>query len=75
MTKRVRKGVTYRFEACGWDRFDRKPNTPADGTLVRVCTPRGCPPPNAMGHCFVESLEGRFIGLVATASLTRAVMS
>jgi hypothetical protein len=37
--------------------------------VVRVCTPYGCPPPNTMGHCFVETLEGKFIGLVSTASL------
>ena len=59
------------FNACGWDRFDRRDNTPEDGAVVRVCTPHGCPPPNAMGHCFVETLQGKFIGLVSTASLAR----
>jgi hypothetical protein len=68
---KVRKGGVYTFRACGWDRFDRKQNTPADGTRVRVCTPHGCPPPNTMGHCFVETLDGQFIGLVSTASLSR----
>jgi hypothetical protein len=69
--RKVRKGSVYTFRACGWDRFDRKPNTPADGTRVRVCTPHGCPAPNTMGHCFVETLDGQFIGLVSTASLSR----
>lgn len=68
---KVRKGGIYTFKAFGWDVFDRKGNTPADGTKVRVCAPRGCPPPNAMGHCFVESMEGKFIGLVSTASLSK----
>jgi hypothetical protein len=68
---KVRKGGIYVFKACGWDRFDRKDNTPADGTVVRVCTPHGCPPPNAMGHCFVETLAGKFIGLVCTGSLVK----
>jgi hypothetical protein len=68
---KVRKGASYLFTAAGWDRFDRRDNTPADGTLVRVCTPYGCPPPNAMGHCFVETMDGKFIGLVSTASLSR----
>jgi hypothetical protein len=66
---RVRKGQVLVFNAVGWDRFDRRSNTPANGTVVRVCTPYGCPPPNTMGHCFVETLEGKFIGLVSTASL------
>jgi hypothetical protein len=47
---KVRKGGVYTFRACGWDRFDRKPNTPADGIRVRVCTPHGCPPPNNMAN-------------------------
>lgn len=68
---KVRKNGVYTFRAAGWDRFDRRANTPADGTKVRVCTPHGCPPPNAMGHCFVETLAGEFIGLVATASLRK----
>jgi hypothetical protein len=68
---KIRKGGVYTFRARGWDVYDRKQNTPADGTRVRVCTPHGCPPPNAMGHCFVETLDGQFIGLVSTASLSR----
>lgn len=68
---RVRKGQVFTFKACGWDVYDRRANTPADGTRVRVCTPRGCPPPNAMGHCFVETMDGKFLGLVHTNSLQR----
>ena len=66
---KVRKGQVFVFQANGWDRFDRRSNTPEDGTVVRVCTPHGCPPPNAMGHCFVEDMAGKFIGLVSTSSL------
>jgi hypothetical protein len=69
---KVRKGMVVFFNAVGWDRFDRNANTPDNGAIVRVCTPYGCPPPNTMGHCFVETLEGEFIGLVSTASLTPA---
>jgi hypothetical protein len=68
---RVRKGSIYTFNACGWDVFDRRNNTPTNGTKVRVCAPHGCPSPNTMGHCFVETLDGHFIGLVATASLSK----
>jgi len=69
--KKPRKGSVWTFKASGWDICDRKSNTPANGTKVRVCTPYGCPPIGAMGHCFVESLEGKFIGLVAIASLVK----
>jgi hypothetical protein len=68
---KVRKGQVYTFHASAWDRFDRRHNTPNDGTKVRVCTPNGCPPPNTMGHCFVETMNGQFIGLVACASLAK----
>ena len=66
---RVRKGSIYQFRASLWDIADRRSNTPTEGSLVRVCHPRGCPPPNTMGHAHVETLEGKFIGLVACASL------
>ena len=68
---KVRKGQVLVFNAAGWDRFDARANTPADGTVVRVCAPPGCPGPNVMSHCFVETLGGSFIGLVSTASLSK----
>jgi hypothetical protein len=67
---KVRKGAVYTFRACGWDIFDRHNNTPANGIRVRVVHPYGCPAPNTMGHCHVESLDGQFIGLVSCNSLT-----
>ena len=70
-TMRVRKNATYTFRASLWDIADRRSNTPADGTRVRVVAPYGCPPPNTMGHCHIETLDGKFIGLVSTASLSR----
>lgn len=68
---KVRKGTTYVFEASGWDIFDRRNNTPQNGTIVRVCHPHGCPPTNTMGHCHVETLNGKFIGLVSCTSLRK----
>lgn len=62
--------LIYRFEAKGWDRFDRGSHTPQDGTLVKKCQPVGCPPNGTMGHCFVcDATTGKFFGLVYTASL------
>lgn len=66
------KSARYVFEAVGWDRFDRRANTPKDGTVVVKTQPAGCPRNGTMGHCFVADAEtGEFLGLVQTASLKR----
>jgi len=69
---RVRNKQVMIFNAVGFDIIDRRDYNPENGTVVRVCNPYGCPPPNTMGHCYIETLEGKFIGLVSTASLTPA---
>lgn len=61
----------YMFEATGLDIYDRRENTPENGKLVVKCQPRGCPTNGMMGHCFVEDLEGNFIGLVCVGSLKK----
>ena len=43
--------------------------SPNQTGLLEAAAPYGCPPPNIMGHCFVETLQGEFIGLVQTTSL------
>ena len=69
-TKKVRAGSKYTFDPCLWDIADRRPYMPAKGTVVRVMkSPHGCPPANAMGHCYIETLAGEFLGLVSTGSL------
>ena len=68
--KHIRAGKTYRFEAAGMDRYDRHPGTPVEGAVVRVVkSPRGTPPMGTMGHCYVEDLAGKFLGLVLCSSL------
>lgn len=64
--------TVYVFEACGWDRFDRRSYTPDDGTLVQKTQPAGCPKNGTMKHCYVQTLEGEFLGLVHQNSLRRA---
>jgi len=68
---KVRKGQMVRFSPALLDLIDPKTNL-KKGDVVRVCHPYGCPPPNTMGHAHVETLEGKFIGLVQTASLEKA---
>jgi hypothetical protein len=67
----VRKGRVYRFSPCLWDIADPSPAHPKPGALVRVIHPHGCPRPNTMGHCHIETLDGRFAGLVSCNSLVR----
>ncbi len=40
-----------------------------DETDIRVINLSGCPRANTMGHCYVETLQGVFLGLVCTHSL------
>ena len=65
------KGPVYRFQAVGWDRFDKRVYTPADGTLVRKTHPGcGAPKNGTFGHCYVEDARsGQFYGLVLVNSL------
>lgn len=61
----------YVFNAVGMDRFDRRPHTPKDGTIVVKIQPAGCPRNGTMGHCYVANADTEaFIGLVLENSLT-----
>lgn len=66
------KKKVYRFEPVGLDRWTPHSGTPKKGTLVRKCQPYGCPPNGTMGHCYVEDLDGKFLGLVMLKSLQLA---
>jgi hypothetical protein len=41
------------------------------GHTVRVVNKHGCPKANTMGHCYIESAHGVFLGLVSTSSLVK----
>jgi hypothetical protein len=68
---KVRKGQKVKYDPAMLDLIDPKTNL-KKGDVVKVCHPHGCPRPNTMGHCHVETLDGKFIGLVQTASLEKA---
>ena len=69
MTK-PRIGQLYTFRPNGWDRFHPHAGTPAEGTIVRaIKSPHGCPKFGTMGHCYVATPEGKFLGLVSLGSL------
>jgi hypothetical protein len=67
---RVRKGQKVKYVPNGWDTLDPKTNL-KPGDIVRVTHCHGCPPPNTMNHCHVETLDGVFIGLVHCNSLEK----
>ena len=69
---KVRKNKSYVYKPCLGDMCS--PTTTAirnlaSGSVVTVVHPHGCPPPNTMGMCHIADGEGRFLGLVYTASL------
>ena len=68
--ERVRTGSVYVYRAGLLDRC-----TPASkaqqGQEVRVVNLPGCPPANTMGHCHIEDLGGKFLGMVSVGSLTK----
>ena len=66
----VRTGHRYVFHAAGLDRYSPAHRGIKDGAIVTVVRLPGCPPPNTMGHAHVNGADGRFMGLVQTASLT-----
>jgi hypothetical protein len=77
MKTKVRVGRLYRYEPVGLDRWSSgyRPNI-AEGTLVRaIKPPYGCGSKVTVncGHCYVESLEGRFLGMVLVGSLEPVV--
>lgn len=71
---KVRANSVYTFKRAGWDivfpqhfQGDLVP----DGTEVRVVKLPGAPPPNTMGQAHITLLDGTFVGMVSTASLSR----
>lgn len=70
MSNRVRVNSIYTFEPVGIDTWDPK-SAAQHGDRVRVVNKYGCPPANTMGHCYIETLDGKFLGLVLTNSLVK----
>ena len=65
---KVRKGQVLYYWPNGLDRMDARTDL-KEFEQVKVIHPHGCPPPNTMGHCHVERMDGTFAGLVHTNSL------
>jgi hypothetical protein len=61
----------YVLEPVGLDAWDSRVRPFAGQRVVKV-QPRGCPRNGTMGHCYVETVDGDFVGLVLVNSLRRA---
>ena len=73
MPNKVRVGSLYSYKACGWDLLAPPFGNPQEGDVLRVINKYGCPKANTMGMCYVEQLDGSFMGMVDTNSLTHII--
>lgn len=67
-TNRVRVNAHYIYSPNLLDLCDGRTSL-QDGEEVIVVNLHGAPKANAMGHCYVNRLDGSFAGLVSTNSL------
>lgn len=58
----------YTFNPVPFDQIFEKA-TAAPGQMVKVINLPGAPKANTMGQCYIESVEGDFLGMVSTNSL------
>lgn len=70
-TQRVRVGQVFAWKPVLLDKLDARLAGIEEGLFLKVINLRGCPPANTMGHCYVETMTGDFIGLVHCNSLQK----
>lgn len=68
---RVRVGSIYIYKPVPLDKIDAKVSC-KEGDRVRVINLPGAPKANTMNHCYIETLEGQFLGMVCCNSLEKA---
>jgi hypothetical protein len=67
---KVRVNSVYTYEPVPIDLIDGKVDA-KKGDRVRVINLHGAPKANTMNHCHIETLEGKFLGLVCCNSLVK----
>jgi hypothetical protein len=68
--KTPRVNSIWKWKPVGMDIYDGH-FTLLVGTEVRVIQPYGCPKNGTMGHCYIETKSGQFLGLVCINSLEK----
>ncbi len=66
---RVRVGQVYKWNPVLLDACDARLQSVERGLFLKVINMPGCPRANTMGHCYVETLQEEFLGLVCCNSL------
>jgi hypothetical protein len=69
---KVRAGSTYRYNPVLMDLIHQC-TTAKKGDSVRVVNLPSAPKCNTMGQCHIETLEGKFLGMVSCNSLEPVV--
>jgi hypothetical protein len=71
MNKSPRIGAVRTYKPVMFDKFYEHTADVPEGTKLRVIQPYGCPKNGTMGMCYVEYLDGTFLGLVCINSLEK----
>jgi len=66
---KVRVGSLYAYHPVMMDVLHPPFGNPENGAILRVINKHGCPKANTMGMCYVETMDGEFMGMVCTNSL------
>lgn len=66
---KVRANATYRYSPCILDSHLDPKSDAKSGDIVRVVNLPMAPKANTMGQCHIETLDGKFLGMVSTNSL------
>ena len=69
--RKVRVNSKYFYYPVMMDVIQPPYGNPKVGQQVRVINKYGCPKANSMGMCYIESLDGVFLGMVCTNSLQK----
>lgn len=72
--KKVRVGSIYAYDPVLMDVCSPPFGNPEKGDIVRVVNKFGCPPANTMGMCYIERLDGEFLGMVSVNSLIKLII-
>ena len=74
MANKVQAGRKYVYRPVGLDVWDSRiyGGLVKAGDYVKVVNFYGCPKANTMGHCYIQTMDGKFAGLVLTDSLILA---
>lgn len=68
--KSPRVGSIRKWNPVGVDIWDSRFKLPI-GTLVRVIQPQGCPKNGTMSHCYIETIDNKFLGICHINSLDK----